>query len=188
MKKSITEHKTPINQKQLMEILKLPSNVIRHLKDKNVLKWKKAGRQHHFDEESIKLFQQTFNRDDYLTIGECKKKLDRWKFYSDKIYNNFYYNNLNIYITVIKMIEGTDDIPKEYRLERVQFGVTKYISKHSFARTLNWLRKLNHKVNPVIKIPVHSLTTIKKKSTKRKGMGIMKVITTKPSTTPMVTP
>jgi len=148
MKKSITKSKSPINQKQLEDRLKLPPNVIRHLKDENILKWNKIGRQHFFEEESIIQFKQTFDRDEYLTVGECKEKLDRWEFYSDKLYRNFYNNKLDIYITVTKLINGTRSIPTNHRLKTVRFGVTEYISRDSFAKTLNWLRNEDHKVNP----------------------------------------
>jgi len=175
MKKSITEATKHINQKQLIERFKLPSNVIRHLKDKNILKWKKVGRQHFFDEESVKQFQQSFNIDDYLTVGECTEKLQKYDFYSSKLYKGFYFNCLKIYITVTKLIEGSSEIPNEYRLESVKFGVTEYISKKSFAKTLNWLRNYNHKVNPKQKKQFVLINKVKKH--KRPSMGKMKNIT-----------
>lgn len=178
--------KKSINQKQLRELLKLPPNVIRHLKDVNILKWKKVGRQHFFDEESIRQFQQTFNRDDYLTKGECVEKLRRYGFYSDKIYKGFYHNNINIYITVVKLIDGTDDIPNKFRLERIKFGVTEYISKHSFAVTLNWLRNYNHKVNPIRKPFVFDNTDVKSKKSKLKSMGKREKVTTIRLPTPTI--
>ena len=174
MKKSVTESKPPINQKQLKELLKLPPNVIRHLKDNSILKWTKVGRQHFFDEESVREFQQSFNIDDYVTIGECTKKLRKYDFYSDKLYNNFFYNRLKIYITVTKLIEGSSEIPNEYRLESVKFGVTEYISKSSFAKTLNWMRNINHKVNPKQK-PFVFNNKVKKR--KRQSIRKMKKIT-----------
>jgi|MGYP003964507721 hypothetical protein len=177
MKKSIHKLKSPINQKQLENLLRLPPNVIRHLKDKNILKWKKAGRQHFFEEESVIQFQKTFDRDDYLTVGECKEKLDRWEFYSDKLYNGFYHNKLEIYITVTKLINGTKKIPTKYRLKTIQFGVTQYIPIDSFAKTLNWLRNIYNRKNRKQKIfsPTNknqSKTTRRRRRSRGKQMRI----------------
>ncbi len=181
MKKSISHSIRKINQKTLMEMLGLPSSVIRYLKSENILKCEKVGRQHFFDEESVKKFQQFFNRDDYLTVGECAKKLQRWKFYTFKIRGyNMFMSNLKIYITVTKLIEGGDDIPNEYQLRGEKFGNTQYIKKTSFAKTLNWLRNVNHKVNPTVKEDFKLLTNIsKKKKNKKRLIGKLKTIAPK---------
>jgi len=182
MNKSIAEPKPQINQKQLKELLKLPPSVIRYLKDEEVLTWKIVGRQHFFDEESVRQFQQSFNRDDYLTVGECAKKLQRWDFYTFKVRGcNMFISNLKIYITVTKLIEGGDDIPNEYQLMGVKFGNTQYISKKSFAKTLSWLRNVNHKVNPKVKKDFKLLPNISKSNKNRKRpMGkVINIVTKK---------
>lgn len=149
MKKSVSKSKKPINQTQLGKMLNLSPKAIQHLKDENVIKWKKVGRQNIFNKTSIKQFQQSFNRDDYITKRECDKKLSKWGFTSFRDSRlNVYINPLHIYINTTKLIIGTNDIPNEYLLTVKQFGDTKYITKKSFAITLNWLRNINHRINP----------------------------------------
>ena len=138
-----------INQTQLGEMLKLPPNVVKYLKDENIISWKKDGKQTLFDETSIKEFQKTFNRDDYLTKRECSKKLNRWEFTSFRdSRRNIYFHPLRIYINTKTLINGSFDIPKEYQLKIKKFGDTKYVLRTSFAKTLNWLRKINNDLHP----------------------------------------
>ena len=138
-----------INQTQLGEMLKLPPNVVKYLKDENIISWKKDGKQTLFDETSIKEFQKTFNRDDYLTKRECSKKLNRWEFTSFRdSRKNIYFHPLRIYINTKTLINGSFDIPKEYQLKIKKFGDTKYVLRTSFAKTLNWLRKIKNNLHP----------------------------------------
>lgn len=138
-----------INQTQLGKMLKLPPNVVKYLKDENIISWKKDGKQTLFDETSIKEFQKTFNRDDYLTKRECSKKLNRWEFTSFRdSRRNIYFHPLRIYINTKTLINGSFDIPKEYQLKIKKFGDTKYVLRTSFAKTLNWLRKIKNNLHP----------------------------------------
>lgn len=148
MKTTVTPHKS-INQSQLKKLLNLPSYVVRHLKGDGTLKFHRVGTEDVFDETSVKSFMESFNRSDYLTIGECKKILDKWDFYthrSPKI--KFYYFPLGFYVSVKVLIEGNSDVPSQYRLETRDFGKTTYISRKSFAKTLNWMRHIHHKEHP----------------------------------------
>lgn len=149
MKKQIKKPKLQINQKELIERLKMPLNAIQSLKKNNTLKFEKVGRECFFDVESVEEFERSFNMKDYLTVSECKEKLDKWEFYS---YRNclvkIFSNKLFMYITVKKLINGGYKIPDEYRLSVKKFGVTQYISRKSFAKTLNWLRNVDHKIRP----------------------------------------
>lgn len=135
------------NQTQLSKRLKLPSNVITHLRDTKTIIWKKMGRSILFEETSIQQFEKTFNRDDYLTVSECKNIMDRWGFYSN-YEKGVYVNKLYFYIVVKTLINGSDDIPSEYTLDVKQFGTTKYISRKSLSKTLRWLNNLYKKNNP----------------------------------------
>lgn len=139
-----------------------------------------------FDEKSVEQFRESFDVEDYLTVGECRGKLQKYEFYSDYLYNNFFYNDLWIYITVKKLIKGGHDIPDEYRLSVKKFGTTQYISRESFAKTLNWLRNVDHKVNPRRKEAIKLLpqavaflekrTTIRNLKDKRRNMGRLNLI------------
>ena len=114
---------TPINQSQLKRLLKLSPSVIRHLKETNQLKFNRVGRQDVFDEVSVRLFMDSFNRDDYLTIGECRKILERWRFYTFRMgWKRIYIFPLGFYISVKTLIKGNSDIPKEYRPKPRKFG------------------------------------------------------------------
>ncbi len=148
MKKCIEELNPIMNQTRLAELLKLPSNVIRFLKEENIIKSERVGMNYVFDEKSVEQFRESFDVEDYLTVGECRGKLQKYEFYSEYLYNNFFYNDLRIYITVKKLIKGGYDIPDEYRLSVKKFGTTQYISRDSFAKTLNWLRNVYHKLHP----------------------------------------
>jgi hypothetical protein len=148
MKKCIEELNPIMNQTRLAELLKLPLNVIRFLRKEKIIKSERVGMNYVFDEKSVEQFRESFDVEDYLTVGECKRKLQKYEFYSEYLYNNFFYNDLRIYITVKKLIKGGYDIPDEYRLSVKKFGTTQYISRKSFAKTLNWLRNVYHKLHP----------------------------------------
>ena len=186
MKKCIEELNPIMNQTRLAELLKLPLNVIRFLRKENIIKSERVGMNYVFDEKSVEQFRESFDVEDYLTVGECRGKLQKYEFYSDYLYNNFFYNDLWIYITVKKLIKGGHDIPDEYRLSVKKFGTTQYISRESFAKTLNWLRNVDHKVNPRRKEAIKLLpqavaflgknTTIRNRKDKRRNMGRLNLI------------
>ena len=186
MKKCIEELNPIMNQTRLAELLKLPLNVIRFLRKENIIKSERVEMNYVFDEKSVEQFRESFDVEDYLTVGECRGKLQKYEFYSDYLYNNFFYNDLWIYITVKKLIKGGHDIPDEYRLSVKKFGTTQYISRESFAKTLNWLRNVDHKVNPRRKEAIKLLpqavaflgknTTIRNRKDKRRNMGRLNLI------------
>lgn len=179
-----------INQSQLRKMLNLSPSVIRHLKETNRLKFNRVGTEDIFDESSVKSFMDTFRRDDYLTIGECKKKLDRWNFYTFRPnWRNIYINPLGFYLTVKQLIRGGYGIPEEYQLKPKIFGTTQYISRNQFSHTLNWLRNVNHKVNPKSLNNFVKITTEPKKP-KLKGLNGIRRIgqTNQPKPHPMIFP
>ena len=186
MKKCIEELNPIMNQTRLAELLKLPLNVIRFLRKEKIIKSERVEMNYVFDEKSVEQFRESFDVEDYLTVGECRGKLQKYEFYSDYLYNNFFYNDLKIYITVKQLIKGGHDIPDEYRLSVKKFGTTQYISRESFAKTLNWLRNVDHKVNPRRKEAIKLLpqavaflekrTTIRNRKDKRRNMGRLNLI------------
>jgi hypothetical protein len=146
--------KTQINQKELIERLKMPLNAIQFLKRNNTLKSKKVGRECFFDVKSVEEFERSFNMEDYLTVSECKAKLEKLHYYTIKERGRRWFsNNLGIYITVKRLIDGDggNQIPNEYRLDAKGFGVAKYISRKSFADTLRWLRNIDRRLHPIEK-------------------------------------
>lgn len=144
MKKCIEELNPIMNQTRLAELLKLPLNVIRFLRKEKIIKSERLGMNYVFDEKSVEQFRKSFNVEDYLTVGECRGKLQKYEFYSEYLYSKFFHNDLWIYITVKKLIKGGYDIPDKYRLDVKKFGTTQYISRDSFAKTLNWLRNVDN--------------------------------------------
>jgi hypothetical protein len=78
------------------------------------------------------------------------KKLARWRFTSFRVVHwaNIYDDPLGFPLNGKKLINGIDDIPSEYQLSARSVGDKQYFSRTSFAKTLNWLRSINHKVNP----------------------------------------
>jgi hypothetical protein len=136
--------KNLINQQRLMERLKLPYSVIRYLIETDELEFEMVKGRYIFDEKSVEEFERKFNRDDYLTVGECVEKLRELDFYTTKVRGSRKFTNklLGIYITVKTLVDG-DYVPNEYRLIMKSFGnvhVTKYILKESFFNTLNYLK------------------------------------------------
>jgi hypothetical protein len=172
MNTQIKKPKLQINQKELIERLKMPLNAIQFLKSNNTLKSKKVGRERFFDVKSVEEFERSFNMEDYLTVSECKAKLEKLNFYTFKDCKyRIFVSNLGIYITVKRLIDGDggNEIPNEYRLDAKRFGVTKYISRKSFAKTLNWLRNVDHKVHPRFK---GTLTLLPLKKVNKYYLGV----------------
>jgi hypothetical protein len=186
MKKCIEELNPIMNQTRLAELLKLPLNVIRFLRKEKIIKFERVGMNYVFDEKSVEQFRESFDVENYLTVSECKRKLQKYKFYSEYHCSRFFLNDLRIYITIKKLIKGGYDIPDEYRLSVKKFGTTQYISRESFAKTLNWLRNVDHKVNPRRKEAIKLLpqavaflgknTTIRNLKDKRRNMGRLNLI------------
>lgn len=141
-----------INQQRLMERLKLPYSVIRYLIETDELEFEMVKGRYIFDEKSVEEFERKFNRDDYLTVGECVEKLRELDFYTTKVRGSRKFTNklLGIYVTVKTLVDG-DYVPNEYRLIMKSFGnvhVTKYILKESFYNTLSYLKnKVDEKEN-----------------------------------------
>lgn len=186
MKKCIEELNPIMNQTRLAELLKLPLNVIRFLRKENIIKSERVGMNYVFDEKSVEQFRESFDVEDYLTVGECRGKLQKYEFYSEYLCSKYFHNDLWIYITVKKLIKGGYDIPDEYRLSVKKFGTTQYISRKSFAKTLNWLRNVDHKLYPRHKEAIKLLpqavaflgknTTIRNRKDKRRNMGRLNLI------------
>jgi hypothetical protein len=177
MKKTVTSHK-PINQSQLKRLLKLSPNEIRYLKQKNILKYQRVGTEDIFDETSVKSFMDFFNRNDYLTVGECRKILVKWNFYTYRDPQiRFYYFPLGFYVSVKSLINRNPDIPSEYQLHPIKFGTTQYISRKEFAKTLNWMRHINQKLHPKISNTQNFAPLVKKP--KVKGLNGTKRIRSK---------
>ena len=150
-----------INKTKLEELLDVPPSIIKYFIKQKILKFKKVGRENIYSKQSIKKLLLSFNRYDYLRNGEVVEKLRRWGFTSvyiedyvvlangkRKYFDKFYSNPLGIKINCKKLIEGGEGIPSEYQLSVRLIGKTKYITRTSFAKTLNWLRSINHKLNP----------------------------------------
>lgn len=131
-----------INQRQLKELLNLSANEIRSLKEDGTLLFQRVGTQDIFDESSVKRFMDTFNRNDYLSVGECRAILEKHTYYS---FGRMYVNDLGFYVTVSALIKENPDIPSEYRLKTRDFGTTHYICRKSFDKTLNWMHQLRKK-------------------------------------------
>lgn len=169
----------PINQRRLMDLLKLSPSVIRYLKDNNILRYKRVGTEDIFDEHSVNRFMESFKVDDYLTIGECRKVLVKREYYTIKWgWKKIYIHNLGFYITVKQLIRGGYGIPSQYRLTTKEFGKTQYISKESFKRTLDWLDEVNEQLHP--KSDPNVVFQTKPKTPKKKGLGgLRKINTTK---------
>ena len=146
-----------INKTKLEELLDVPPSIIKYFIKQKILKFKKVGRENIYSKQSIKKLLLSFNRYDYLRNGEVVEKLRRWRFTSvwvvdkrAKRWDTYYANPLGIEINGTKLIKGGEGIPSKYLLSVRLIGKTKYITRTSFAKTLNWLRSINHKLNPNI--------------------------------------
>ena len=179
MRKSKSPSKQWINQTELKKMLRLTDSALQYLIDEKILEFEKTGREKIFAMELVKIFQQIFNRDNYITKDELDKKLERWRFTSIRPHgwSKVPYNPLDIYVNGKALIEGGGDIPSEYKLTGLRFGNTTYIERSSFAKTLNWLRGVNHKVNP--KSTNKPVEIFKKAKSKRRKKGIRGIRTKK---------
>lgn len=135
-----------INQRQLKELLNLSANEIRALKETGKLQYRRVGRQDIFDETSVKRFMDTFNHRDHLTIGRCRRILDRCRYYTFRDRRQLV-SNLGLYVTVAALIRKHPNIPEEYQLETRTFGTTQYIRRDQFKKLLNWMRDIRYKQN-----------------------------------------
>lgn len=143
MKNTVTPAK-PINQRQLKKLLNLSANEIRALKEDGTLQYQRVGTQDIFDETSVNRFMESFRIEDYLTIGRCRRILERCGYYTIR-YKRQLVNNLGFYVTVAALTRKHPDIPEEYRLETTSFGKTQYIRRDQFKKTLNWMRDIMYK-------------------------------------------
>jgi hypothetical protein len=179
MTKSKSPSKDWINKTELKKMLRLTDSAFQYLIDAKILKFEKIGRENLFSIELVKIFQQLFNRDDYITKGEIDKKLEKYNFttFRPKANWNVPFNPLDIYVNGKALIEGGGDIPPDYKLTGHRFGKTIYIERSSFAKTLNWLRGVNHKVNPKPtkeqkeKMKEFTKEFGEKRKTRRRGIG-----------------
>ena len=167
----------------------MPLAVIKYLRTENIITWSKVGRQIDFDEESVEIFEESFDRNDYLTRNECAQKLKKHGFYSSpdssgkktakgrkrpKMYSSRRLGP-SIYITVKTLINGSTDtlddgrkfLPDEYKLEVREFGRTKYFPRKSFAKTLKWLWRLVRPIGVPPAVPWVNVKPEKERSRKR---------------------
>jgi len=187
-----------LNQTQLKKELGITDEAIDFIRERNIIRWSKVGRQIYFDGKAIETFKKSFDIRDHLTIDECAQKLKKHGFYSQpassgkktakgrnkpKLYENRL--GMNIYITVKTLIDGSNDtledgrkfLPDEYRLEVRELGKTIYIERDSFAKTLKWIWKPypNDKTEPFVQwVNVKP----KKKKARKKGIRGLKNIKT----------
>jgi hypothetical protein len=147
---SKSDKKKKINQAEAEKMLRLSTSTISELVKEKVLKCRKIGGRNIYNKASIDRFLQTFNIDDYLIKDEIDKKLARWGFTSTRVVHwaNIYDDPLGFALNGKKLINGIDDIPPKYRLTIRLIGDRKYYTRASFAKALNWMRGINHKVNP----------------------------------------
>lgn len=121
-----------------------------------------------YETNSIDRFTQIFKRSDYLTVSECKSKLVKWGLYSE-YEKGVYLNKLEFYLSVDSLINGSDNIPKDYILSVIQFDTTKFISKKSLSKTLRWLNNEYKRLNP--KLP----KDFKLKKSTKGGKGVVRM-------------
>jgi hypothetical protein len=153
-----------LNQSQLKKELGLTDEAIDNIRELNIIRWSKSGKQIYFDRDAVEIFKKSFDIRDHLTISECAKKLKKYDLYSEPQSSGkkkkgggrkspkSYATSLgpDIYITVKTLIKGSNDtlqdgrkfLPDDYRLEVRELGKTIYIPRDSFAKTLKWLFKL----------------------------------------------
>jgi hypothetical protein len=146
----------------------MPQSVIRHLRENNIISSTKDGASIVFDRESVEKFQKDFNRAEYIPKSECDKNLRKYvtrvkQPTKNKKTMGLHDHPVGIYLSGVKLINGSDEIPDEYRLDVREIGEAQYITKKSFAKTLNWLDSLYEKENPR-KPPYVPMKTEKKRS------------------------
>jgi len=126
------------NKTKVMEKLKLSESVVTFLHDNNQLHFKKINERLYVNHKSLKLFQNTFNIDNYITVSKCKEILESNGYY-DVFVNRMSITYFNFSITVTQMIK-TDN--RNYSLDTIKFGSTVYISKKSMNKSISYLNKL----------------------------------------------
>jgi hypothetical protein len=147
---SKSDKKKKINQEETEKMLGLSESTIRELVKAKEIKCRSISGRNIYNKASIDRFLQTFNIDDYMLKNEIDKKLARWGFTSFRVVHwaNIYENPLGFELNGKKLINGIDEVPSKYQLSARTVGDRQYFSRSSFAKTLNWLRSINHKVNP----------------------------------------
>lgn len=125
--------------------------MIEYLRDTNTLKWEKVGKEIQFNETSIKEFERTFNRDDYLLSKECSKQLIEMGVY-DMCLNNRsgVLSPLGFSVSMKSLKNDTDGIFKDKKLQYVKFGNSVFVLKKSFYKTKEWLQSEYDKKYPQI--------------------------------------
>lgn len=125
--------------------------MIEYLRDTNTIKWEKVGKEIQFNETSIREFEKTFNRDDYLLSKECSKQLNDIGVY-DKCINNRsgVLSPLGFSVSMKSLKNDTDGIFKDKKLQYVKFGNSVFVLKKSFYETKEWLQSEYDKKYPQI--------------------------------------
>jgi len=123
--------------------------VIEYLRDTNTIKWEKVGKEIQFNETSIREFEKTFNRDDYLLSKECSKQLIEMGVY-DMCLNNRsgVLSPLGFSVSMKSLKNDTDGIFKDKKLQYVEFGNSVFVLKKSFYKTKEWLQSEYDKKYP----------------------------------------
>lgn len=123
--------------------------MIEYLRDTNTIKWEKVGKEIQFNETSIREFEKTFNRDDYLLSKECSKQLIEMGVY-DMCLNNRsgVLSPLGFSVSMKSLKNDTDGIFKDKKLQYVEFGNSVFVLKKSFYKTKEWLQSEYDKKYP----------------------------------------
>lgn len=165
-----------VNQSELSQRLKLPLSVIKYLRNTNVLKWMSLGRSIYFDNNFIEVFTQSFNVDDYFTVGECVSQLVELGYYDiyDPLMRGLY-KKLRFSITVKSLSNDVDNNLNGNTLKIVKFDKTEYISKVSMKNTVEYLQRIDNKLHPPSseeQIKIWEKQLKEKRDKKPKKMGI----------------
>ena len=158
-------------------MLRLTPDAIKHLRDSKRIEWKRVRGQVWFERESIEKFQKEFNRDDYLTKREMDKEIEPYVSFRGKEGWSVLIHPVDIHVSGIKLITGSDEIPDEYRVEFEEFGTTKYINKKSLAKTIKWLEKQYEEKYPKSTMPPEVDWANRESDVKRSGFQLRKGIT-----------
>ncbi|PHO09096.1 hypothetical protein CPG37_10890 [Malaciobacter canalis] len=154
--------------------MKLPNKVITYLRDTNTIEWEKKGRCILFKETSIQQFEKKFNRDDYLLTKECSKQLIDMGVYDMCINNRSgVYHPLGYSVSMNTLIDDTDGIFKDKKLQTVKFGKTVFVSKKSFSKTKRWLQSEYQKMYPPLS--EKSLSTLEKNTSEKNKLQSGKI-------------
>lgn len=165
-----------VNQSQLCKRLKLPLNVIKNLRDTNVLKWMSLGRSINFDNTSVEVFTQSFNVDDYFTKKYCVSQLVELGYYDiyDPLMRGLY-KKLRFSITVKSLSNDVDNNLNGNTLKIVKFDKTEYISKVSMKNTVEYLQRIDDELNPPTteeQMKIWEIQLKEKRDKKPKKMGV----------------